>query len=484
MGSTPTLSRHSFLNPCYDRVWHGYILDFVHFGHTQGHTFIMSSTYLVHRKQGYSYLFRSIIPTDLQPQLGGRQFQLSLNCGILGQAKSISRHIYNHVQCLYERMRKNGDEFQVSIDQIKDILRSVLANLVQPISKLIKNKTAKVSSIKEDTELTSSISLSELSTKFLNSKTEANYPEKTVNSYNDTHKLAIEVLGNVPIDSLTHEDGRDFVEVLKKLPVNRSKSYPTLTVKELLELKKVKTLSYKTILKHTERISTLFNWAIKQGYTNQNVFRGKLELTRTVEVVEKHFTQQELDLVLGSALKSESLALNKPERYWVTMIASHSGARLNEICQLDVSDIQEHEGIWVMNLTGDSGDKSIKTHAGNRLVPLHPKLLKLGFLDYVEQTKSSNHQKLFPNLKKMRSTGYGTMISHWFAKYLKKLGIKKKGKNFHSFRHTVVNKLITKKVYEPFIKELIGHSHGSITMDVYGGKKPLDVLLKECVIKI
>ena len=120
----------------------------------------MSSTYLVHRKQGYSYLFRSIIPKDLQPQLGSRQFQLSLNCGILGQAKSISRHLYNHVQCLYERMRKNGDEFQVSIDQIKDILRSELANLVQPISKLIENKTSEVSSIKEETELTNSISLS------------------------------------------------------------------------------------------------------------------------------------------------------------------------------------------------------------------------------------------------------------------------------------------------------------------------------------
>tara|TARA_B100000745_G_scaffold199563_1_gene131609 strand:- start:64 stop:1398 length:1335 start_codon:yes stop_codon:yes gene_type:complete len=444
----------------------------------------MSNTYLVHRKQSYSYLFRSIIPKDLQPQLGNRQFQLSLNCGILGQAKSISRHLYNHAQCLYERMRKNGDEFQVSIDQIKDILRSELANLVQPISKLIENKTSEVSSIKEETEFTSSISLSELSTKFLNSKTEANYPEKTVNSYNDTHKLAIEVLGNVPIDSLTHEDGRDFVEVLKKLPVNRSKSYPTLTVKELLELKEVKTLSHKSILKHTERISTLFNWAIKQGYTNQNVFRGKLELIRKVEVVEKHFTKQELDLVLGNALKAESLTLNKPERYWVTMIASHSGARLNEICQLDVSDIQEHEGIWVINLTGDSRDKSIKTHAGNRLVPLHPKLLEFGFLNYVEQIRNDNHQKLFPNLKKRRSTGYGTMISHWFTKYLKKLGIKKKGKNFHSFRHTVVNRLTTKQVYEPFIKELIGHSHGSLTIDVYGGRKPLEVLLNECVIKV
>ena len=137
-----------------------------------------------------------------------------------------------------------------------------------------------------------------------------------------------------------------------------------------------------------------------------------------------------------------------------------------------------------MNLSSDSEDKSIKTEAGNRSVPIHPKLLELEFLNYVTQIKTSNQQKLFPNLKKMKSTGYGTMISRWFAKYLIKLVIKKKGKNLHSFRHTVVNKLTTKQVYEPFIKELIGHSHGSITMDVYGGKKPLYVLLNECVIKI
>ena len=43
---------------------------------------------------------------------------------------------------------------------------------------------------------------------------------------------------------------------------------------------------------------------------------------------------------------------------------------------------------------------------------------------------------------------------------------------------------LSKKQHEPFIKELIGHSHGSITMDVYGGSKPLSVLLNECVVKI
>ena len=76
------------------------------------------------------------------------------------------------------------------------------------------------------------------------------------------------------------------------------------------------------------------------------------------------------------------------------------------------------------------------------------------------------------------------MISRWFRKYLIKPGIKKKGKNFHSFRPTVVNKLTNEKVYEPFIKELIGHSHRSITLDIYGGRKPLGILLNECVVKI
>ena len=48
----------------------------------------------------------------------------------------------------------------------------------------------------------------------------------------------------------------------------------------------------------------------------------------------------------------------------------------------------------------------------------------------------------------------------------------------------MVNRLTTKKVYEPFIRELIGHSHGSLTMEAYGGRKPLEVLLNEYVVKL
>ena len=361
----------------------------------------MSHTYLVFRQTGSSYSFRSIVPKDLQSLLGTKEFQLSLRCGILKQAKLLSSHLYNLSQHLYDQLRDNSDHLRITIDQVKERLRSELARLNPVVSKHPKIQESKPPNNQKlaqslATQPSSGISLSQLSTKFLNAKNEAGYPSKTINGYHDTHKLAISVLGDVAIDSLTHEDGRNFVEVLKKLPVNRSKSYSRLTIEQLLQLQHTQTLSHKTILKHTERVSALFNWAINQGYTSQNVFRGKLEPIRKTEVVEKHFTDQEMNLILGEKLTAESLAINKPERYWTTLISAYSGARLNEVCQLNVSDIQLTDGIWTMNPNAGCDDKSIKTEAGNRIIPLYPKLLGLGLLDVCQAYPESEGREVIP----------------------------------------------------------------------------------------
>ena len=444
-----------------------------------------SRSYLVHRKTGSTYFFRSVIPKDLQSKLGKREFQLSLRCGILKQDKFLSFQLFNQTQLIYASIRDNSMSKHVSTEEIKESLKRELnrtnSEQSKPSSQEKANLDDNQSSESEKQKPSDCISLLDFCDKFIESRRDRGYNEKTINDYKDSNKLLLEAFGDIPIDSLAHQHGRDYVQLLKRLPANRKKKYKNKTIKQLVELKDAQLMSRRTISKHAERVSALFNWAIKQGYTSQNVFRGKLEPIRKTDKVEKHFTDQEMDLILGEKLTADSIAVNKPERYWATLISAYSGARLNEVCQLNVSDIQGSDDIWAMNLNANSEDKSIKTETGNRIIPLHPKLLDLGLLDYVKQIQNQKQEKLFPNLKKMKSTGYGTIISHWFARYLKRLGIKKKGKNFHSFRHTVVNKLITKKVYEPFIKELIGHSHGSITMDVYGGRKPLDVLLNECV---
>ena len=298
-------------------------------------------------------------------------------------------------------MRVNSGHLRTTIDHVKERLRSELGKSNPAVSKHPKIQEAKPSNNQKPVEAltdqtSSGISLSQLSSEFITAKNEAGHPSKTINGDLDTHKLAISVLGDLAIDSLTHQDGINLVEVFKKLPANRGKSYSKLTSDQLLQLENEPTLSHKTILKHTERISALFNWAINQGYTHQNIFRGKLEPIRKAEKVEKHFTDQEMNLILGQKLTAESLAINKPERYWTTLISAYSGARLNEVCQLNVSDIQLTDGIWTMNPNAGCDDKSIKTEAGNRIIPLYPKLLGLGLLDVCQAYPESEGREVIP----------------------------------------------------------------------------------------
>ena len=539
----------------------------------------MNPSYLVHRKSGSSYLFRSIIPLDLQPILQSRQFQLSLGCGILQQSKQLSFYLHQITQSLYSSIRENPQMKKLTINDIKDILRtelekskrhvqhyylgtnrfsetdrlkSILNNqeqgdqfkdkLKQDYRQTLKEINPKVHQVLEEQgydpvkvdslefkqlreeliqlkldqfeqkrvlltgepdsvetvdsvdsqpvpsvttiqDNPDSIELSELCDRFITSREEMGTTSQTISDYIYSTELLLDVLTDIPISSLGHQHGRELVQVLKKLPKNRNK-YPNQTIDDLLKMENVEVLSDSTIKKIFNKILTLFNWSINQGYLSQNVFKGKLDLTQKKQVIEKHFTISELELICGDQLKKQSLNKNRPERYWIPMISLYSGSRLNEICQMNLSDIEDQDGIWVMKITNDSEDKSVKTQSGNRVVPLHPQLIDLGLLDYVEEIRNRKGTKLFPNLKKIQVTSYGSQIGQWFGRYLKTLGIKKKGKNFHSFRHTVVNHLTSKQVYQPFIKELIGHSHGTMTMDVYGGRKSLEVLLHECVVKI
>ena len=51
--------------------------------------------------------------------------------------------------------------------------------------------------------------------------------------------------------------------------------------------------------------------------TRENIFQGKLEPLRKKQVIEKYFTQDELDLVLGDSLEKDSLDKKRPDQYWI-----------------------------------------------------------------------------------------------------------------------------------------------------------------------
>jgi integrase len=157
---------------------------------------------------------------------------------------------------------------------------------------------------------------------------------------------------------------------------------------------------------------------------------------------------------------------------WLPLIGLYTGARINEICQLNpLTDIiQDKEtGVHYFHFTDDgetiSGvDKSIKTKSSKRIVPIHSKLLELGFLDYVGKIKQSNQKILFIEWEP-RNSKASANASKWFIRYLAKIGLSDETKGgrlsgFHSFRHTFITWGITNKIADIF--SITGHEVQSV----------------------
>ena len=77
-------------------------------------------------------------------------------------------------------------------------------------------------------------------------------------------------------------------------------------------------------------------------------------------------------------------AYSNVDDYWIPLVLLHTGARPAEICQLRVSDVMTQDNIACLNITDEGEAQSIKNGNSRRLVPIHSRLIALGFLHYVE----------------------------------------------------------------------------------------------------
>ncbi len=158
------------------------------------------------------------------------------------------------------------------------------------------------------------------------------------------------------------------------------------------------------------------------------------------------------------------------------LIGLFSGMRLNEICQLDVADIRKIDDIECFVITCDasigSTEKRLKTENAERLVPIHPTLIDIGFLKYVATRRVSGRGKLFPDLS-VASTGYySDNFSKWFSRFLEKAGAKRPRTSFHSFRHNFRDALREARIPKDITHALGGWANengdGDATAENYG----------------
>jgi integrase len=91
--------------------------------------------------------------------------------------------------------------------------------------------------------------------------------------------------------------------------------------------------------------------------------------------------------------------------YWAPLIAAYSYMSREEICGLEIADVLIDAPVpffavrknMTKSLDGVT-TAGLKTKNRNRVVPIHPELLRLGLADYVESVAAEGHSSLFPEL--------------------------------------------------------------------------------------
>ncbi|PWB31474.1 hypothetical protein DCO48_16705 [Pseudomonas sp. SDI] len=292
-----------------------------------------------------------------------------------------------------------------------------------------------------------------------------------VKSLDDKRAVAVlltRIIGDLPIDQITRKDAHRFRETALKLPP-RLHQLPDQPLEQTIA-EATSTISVTTFNNYIKNLTTFFSYAVREGYCSRNPFDG-LRVRQRHKVSEERsvFSVQDLKRLFDKATYPPAHG-GKPNQYWLPLLGLYTGARLNELCQLYTDDIVTIDGIACIHIRATRPDQKLKTPGSERLVPIHSKLVELGFLAYVQKVKESGKQRVFPELTCHSKHGYSAAPSKWFARLRDQLGFRDEvgKKDFHSFRHTLADHLKQKGVAESLVGGLLGHQAGGITFNRYG----------------
>lgn len=293
--------------------------------------------------------------------------------------------------------------------------------------------------------------------------------------YRSQFNLLLRIVGEEAQLDLSFEQAEQVKTTLLLLPkhMGSKPAFKDKSIAELmgLNLQASQRLSPVSIAKHIRSYSTFYAWAVKQKRVADNHFSALVDNASKTAVIREAFSPQDIRRIMDRVLKAK-----KWHQKWGVLIAFYTGARLNEIAQLEASDIIEEDGIPCFRFTDEGEEKRLKNASSKRIVPVHPKLIELGFMEYAEQQT----KRLFPQLSYHPKDGYGRNLGRWFNESLlrKQLGITSPSQVFHSIRHTVAQQLRNAQVQEATIKDILGHSQEGVTMQTYAKNLNKRVMLE------
>jgi len=307
--------------------------------------------------------------------------------------------------------------------------------------------------------------------KYLTEKARAKrkWKEKTRLENEQIYNQLLLILGeDITVDQLDHEKARYVKDIILNLPpnINKIAKYKNKTFDEIVKMGD-KPISISRFNKYMLRYSALFEYIRTHGYIAENFFKGfTIDEDSDDDGERAIFTVGQLELLFK---KLNSINKLHSYYYWAPRIALFSGMRQNEICQIYLDDIKEQSGIYYIDINRRRSDNNLKTKTSSRWLPVHSKLIEMGFIDRVLELRARGEERLFPELK-YNGTNYSKSVSNWFSRVRSTFGwVNLEPKlDFHSFRHNVATALQENDVPESHVNAILGHAAATESFKRYG----------------
>jgi integrase len=295
----------------------------------------------------------------------------------------------------------------------------------------------------------------------------------------------IELHGDLEVSQINRGHVRQFRDAAQLVPTGRTGKLLKATLPQLVEYSRAHPdaprIKAATVNKWLNCLGAVLNWSRKNGLIADEVqWSDPVSGMRLTEERSNRqpWEPEELSVLFGSPiyLQGERPLGGKGEAaYWLPLLALFSGARLNELAPMCADDVKldPASGVHFLTVIEDQeAGRSVKTESSLRAVPIHPELVRIGFLEFVEHVRTSAGQqaRLFPKLTPGSKGGFGEAWSKWFGRYKRQLGIHNPSSVFHSFRHGFKDALRAAGVNEDVNDALTGHSGGNSVARGYGWK--------------
>lgn len=333
-------------------------------------------------------------------------------------------------------------------------------------------------------------------------KKERDRPNGTLHEYGRAIEMFIQLNGNLAVLEIKRSHARTFREALQLVPKSRKGVLLKASLPELSAHGRahpsIQKVSPGTVNKQLGAVQAIAGWGRHNGLVPEDApWSDPFEEMRLDEEQSQRepFDARDLQIIFNAPLFTERelpVGAKGEAGIWLPLLALFAGARQAEYAGLRASDIRE-DGVTLVPLMWFARDaksgRRLKTKSSERVVPIHPQLVEIGFLNYVaKRREEGEHAWLFPTVAPDQKGGLRAWAKWWGRHLRNHVGVKDTNKVFHSFRHGFQDALRQATPDEELRDALAGRSSGKSVSRRYGAKAMLErwgvTALKSAIEKI